>query len=144
MMLYQWLKALHIIAMVAWFAGLFYIFRLFVYHVKFKAQPEMCRAYEEMERKLLYMIMHPAMLATILLGSLLISQNPPVMHAHWFWLKLLCVLCLIAYQIFAGVVRRRFAQGDFFLTEKACRMINEVPTLLLIAIVILVVIKPFT
>lgn len=142
MTLYLWIKALHLIFMVAWFAGLFYIFRLFVYHAKYQAKPELCEAYQVMERKLLYIIMHPAMLFTILFGVLLISLNPAVMHAPWFWLKLVFVACLIAYQIFAGITRRRFASGDFFLTEKQCRFINEVPTLLLIGIIILVVVKP--
>jgi putative membrane protein len=142
MQFYLWLKALHLIAMVAWFAGLFYIFRLFVYHVKHQGNTEMARAYAEMERKLLYIIMHPAMLMTILFGVLLISQNPAVLRAPWFHLKLGLVFLLIAYQIFAGITQKRFARGDYFLSERACRLINEVPTVILIAVVILAVIKP--
>ncbi|HEX5036505.1 MAG TPA: protoporphyrinogen oxidase HemJ [bacterium] len=140
---YLWLKALHLIFMVAWFAGLFYIFRLFVYHAKFKDKPEMRDAYTLMERKLLYMIMHPAMALTILFGFLLILQNPAVLRAPWFHAKLLLVFLLVCYQVFCGITHKRFARGDFFLSEKACRMINEAPTFLLIAIVILVVVKPF-
>ncbi|MCE9625114.1 MAG: protoporphyrinogen oxidase HemJ [Deltaproteobacteria bacterium] len=130
--------------MVAWFAGLFYIFRLFVYHAKFQGQAEMRAAYQVMEKKLLYIIMHPAMLLTLILGVLLISQNPSVLRAPWFHVKLLAVAALIAYQIFAGIVAKRFARGDFFLSEKACRMINEIPTLLLVVIVIMVVVKPWS
>ncbi len=141
-MLYLWLKAFHIIFMVAWFAGLFYIFRLFVYHAKYRDQANLCQAYQVMERKLLYMIMHPAMLLTILFGGLLISLNPAVLRAPWFHLKLLAVAGLIGYQIFCGVVAKRFARGDFFLSERACRFLNEVPTVLLIVIVIMVVVKP--
>lgn len=141
-MLYLWLKAFHIIFVVAWFAGLFYIFRLFVYHVKFKDQENMRRAYSLMERKLLFIIMYPAMMLTLLLGALLIAVNPAVLAAHWFHLKLFSVLLLIAYQGLASVTHARFARGVFFLSERSCRMINEIPTLLLIAIVILVVIKP--
>jgi protoporphyrinogen IX oxidase len=144
MTFYLWLKAFHIIFMVAWFAGLFYIFRLFVYHVKFKDQSNMAQAYSLMERKLLYMIMHPAMLFTILFGILLITANPPVLRVPWFHAKLLGVALLIAYQIFAGVVQKRFSREDYFLSEKACRIINEVPTVLLIVIVILVILKPGT
>jgi putative membrane protein len=140
---YLWLKALHLIFMVAWFAGLFYIFRLFVYHAKFRDKPEMREAYTLMERKLLYMIMHPAMALTILFGFLLIVQNPSLLQAHWFHAKLLLVFLLVCYQVFCGITHKRFARGDFFLSEKQCRMINEVPTFLLIAIVILVVVKPF-
>jgi putative membrane protein len=141
-MAYLWLKALHLIFLVAWFAGLFYIFRLFVYHAKFKDKKEMREAYTLMERKLLYIIMHPAMALTILFGFLLIVQNPAVLSAAWFHAKLLLVLFLVVYQVFAGITHKRFARGDFFLSEKACRIINEVPTLLLIGIVILVVVKP--
>lgn len=140
---YLWLKALHLIFMVAWFAGLFYIFRLFVYHAKFKDKPEMREAYTLMERKLLYMIMHPAMALTILFGFLLIVQNPSLLQAHWFHAKLLLVFVLVCYQVFCGITHKRFARGDFFLSEKACRIINEVPTLILTGVVILVVVKPF-
>lgn len=143
-MLYLWVKAFHLIFMVAWFAGLFYIFRLFVYHRHFKDQENMTRAYATMERKLIYVIMHPAMLFTILLGVLLIAMNPSVLRAPWFHVKLLGVAGLIGYQIFAGIVAKRFARGDFFLSEKACRFINEVPTLLLFLIVIMVVVKPWS
>ncbi len=142
-MAYLWLKAFHIIAMVAWFAGMFYIFRLYVYHAKHRSAPALCAAYTTMERKLLYAIMHPAMAVTILFGLLLIRENPMVLHAAWFHAKLLGIACLIAYHFFAGYTHRRFAAGDFFLSEKACRMINEIPTLILIAVVILVVVKPF-
>jgi len=141
-MSYLWLKAFHIIFMVAWFAGLFYIFRLFVYHAKFQNEPKMREAYTLMERKLLYIIMHPAMALTILFGFLLIAQNPSVLSAAWFHAKLLLVLFLVIYQIFAGITHKRFARGEFFLSEKACRVINEVPTLILIGVVILVVVKP--
>lgn len=139
---YLWLKAFHLIAMVAWFAGLFYIFRLFVYHVKFKDRPELGQAYGLMERKLLYVIMYPAMLMTVLFGILLISLNPSVLRAGWFHLKLFAVLLLVAYHIFSSVVHRRFSKGNFFLSERACRLLNEVPTLILIVVVILAVVKP--
>lgn len=102
----------------------------------------MRHAYATMEKKLLYMIMHPAMLLTIVLGVIMLWMNPATLEQPWFLAKILAVVALIAYQIFAGITRRKFAQGDFFLTEKACRLINEVPTLLLIAIVILAIIKP--
>ena len=142
--LYLWLKAFHIIFMVAWFAGLFYIFRLFVYHVKFKDKPELAQAYTLMERKLLYIIMHPAMFLTIVFGGLLIWQDRSVLSAPWFHMKLFAVLLLIAYQMLAGMTAKRFAMGDYYLSERACRILNEIPTILLIAIVILVVVKPGT
>lgn len=139
---YLWIKALHLIFLVAWFAGLFYIFRLFVYHVEHRGESNMAAAYSVMERKLLYIIMHPAMLLTLLFGVLLIAANPPVLQAGWFHAKLGLVLLLICYQILAGITHKRFVQGNYWLSEKACRIINEIPTLLLILIVILAVVKP--
>jgi putative membrane protein len=141
-MIYLYFKSFHLISMVAWFAGLFYIFRLYVYHVKFKDQPLMAQAYTLMEKKLLYIIMHPAMLLTLIFGIAMIVMNPTLIHQGWLQAKLGAVLLLIAYQIYAGKVHKRFARGEYFLSEKACRMINEIPTLLLIIIVLLAVLKP--
>lgn len=143
-MLYLWIKSFHIIFMVAWFAGLFYIFRLFVYHVKFKDRVEMAEAYSLMEKKLLYTIMHPAMLLTLGFGITLIILNPTLLKAPWLHFKLVGVALLIAYQIFAGIVHKRFKNGKYILSEKACRLINEVPALLLIMIVLLVILKPWS
>src|SRR5579883_2382566 len=141
-MAYQWIKAFHLVAMVAWFAGLFYIFRLFVYHVKYKDREGMRTAYEEMERKLMRIIMDPAALVTIGLGIWLVVLNPGYLKQGWLHVKLLCVLLLLGYHGLAGVTRARFARGNFWLSERACRMINEVPTLLLLIIVIMAVVKP--
>jgi len=140
---YLLLKALHFISLVAWFAGLFYIFRLFVYHVKFKDQANMAQAYSLMERKLLYVIMHPAMTLTLIFGTGMLILSPSLLERGWMHTKLFCIILLIAYQIFAGVTHRKFKAGDYFLSEKACRFLNEVPTLLLIAIVFLAIFKPF-
>ncbi|MCB1214667.1 MAG: protoporphyrinogen oxidase HemJ [Deltaproteobacteria bacterium] len=139
---YLWLKAFHLIFMVAWFAGLFYIFRLFVYHARHQDEPKLAQVYTVMERKLLYIIIHPAMLMTILFGVLLISMNPSVLRAGWFHGKLAMVFGLIGYQILSGITYKRFAQKDFYLTEKQCRWINEIPTIFLIGIILLVVLKP--
>lgn len=142
MTLYLWLKAFHLIFMVAWFAGLFYIFRLFVYHAKYQEEAKLAQAYTVMERKLLYIIMHPAMLLTLIFGGLLITLDPGILKAPWFHGKLAMVLGLIGYQILAGITHQRFARGDFYLNEKQCRLINEIPTLCLIGIILLVVLKP--
>lgn len=129
--------------MVAWFAGLFYIFRLFVYHVKNKDNLQIVTVFQTMERKLLYMIMHPAMLFTLIFGILMLIKNPTLLKQGWMHVKLLLVLILMGYQIFCGIVAKKFSQGDYFLSEKACRIINEVPTLLLIGIILLVILKPW-
>jgi len=140
---YLWFKALHLIFMVAWFAGLLYIFRLFVYHVKFKDQKNMTEAYTLMEKKLLYMIMHPAMTLTLVFGIGMLTLNPSLLKQGWIHAKLFCVALLIGYQVFAGITHKKFKRENYFLSEKACRIINEVPTLLLIAIVFLAIFKPF-
>lgn len=144
MSLYHWIKAFHLIFMVAWFAGLFYIFRLFVYHVKYRDKPEVTAAYGVMERKLLYVIMHPAMMFTLIFGLVLSWLNPSVWHWGWFHTKLLFVAILIGYQIYAGITHKRFLKGDYRLSEKACRIINELPTLCLIIIMLLVILKPYS
>lgn len=141
--MYTYLKAFHLIFIITWFAELFYIFRLYVYHAKHQNKKETCQIFETMEYKLLYYIGHPSMAITLILGITLLVQNPALMKQGWVHAKIFLVLMLIGYQIFAGITRRRFAKGDFFLTEKACRFINEVPSVLLVAIVLLAILKPF-
>ncbi len=101
----------------------------------------MAEAYTLMERKLLHIIMHPAMTLTFIFGLGMVYLNPSFLKAGWFHFKLLGVAVLLGYQIFSGVVHKRFARGDFFLSEKSCRIINEVPTLCLVLIVFWVVFK---
>lgn len=141
-MSYGWLKALHIISFVAWFAGLFYIFRLFVYHVENRDKPDVVAVLEVMERRLHRVICIPAMIATTVFGGLLLYGTPQYLQTSWFHVKAGALLFLFGYQFLAGKVRRDFARGDIRLTSKQCRMINEVPTLLLIVIVGMAVVKP--
>lgn len=140
---YPWFKAVHLIAMVAWFAGLFYIFRLFVYHVKHQDEPSVAATLTTMEDKLLRIIMMPAMLTTCLFGTLMIWTIPGFLRQGWLHVKLLCVVGLIAYHMFSIRVHKQFAQKEYTLSEKACRMINEAPTILLFVIVFMAVLKPF-
>lgn len=102
----------------------------------------MAEAYSVMEKKLLYAISHPAMALTLGFGIWMLILNPSLMKQTWLHAKLGAVALLIAYQIFSGITFKRFKKGDYFLSEKACRWINEVPALLLIVIVLLVVLKP--
>jgi len=143
MSLYLSIKALHLISMVCWFAGLFYIFRLFVYHRMKAESAEACALLEVMERKLLNYITVPASIATLIFGLWLLALNPALLHGAWIWVKLCFVFVLFGYQDFSRVTRKRFAKRDFFLSEKACRMTNELPTLVLIAVVFLAVLKPW-
>lgn len=142
-MLYLWLKALHIIALVCWFAGLFYLPRLFVYH----AMSEDNTSHERfctMERKLYRGIMTPSMLATVALGIGLISLNPSFYFSQgWMHAKLTLVAVLIGYHFMCGAQMKRFVRGENQRSHVFYRWFNEAPVLVLLAVVILVVVKPF-
>ena len=140
----NWLRALHIISVVAWFAGLFYIFRLYVYHVENRDDPSVVKVLEVMERRLYRAICWPAMVATTVFGVLLWSTNfAGYLQVGWFHVKLTALAFLFGYHFYSGKVRKDFAAGRVNLTSKQCRMINEVPTLLLLVIVTMAVVKPF-
>lgn len=139
---YGWFKALHIISFVAWFAGLFYIFRLFVYHVENKDKPDVTAVLEVMERKLLRIICTPAMVLTTIFGLGLLHEMPGYAQQGWFHVKLGALFFLFGYHGYASKIRKKFAAREFVLTSKQCRMVNEVPTVLLILIVTMVVLKP--
>ena len=136
----HWLIALHIISFVCWFAGLFYLPRLFVYHAmtKEKAVSEQLKV---MEHKLYYYIMWPAMAATYLTGfSLLVVVGYPGL---WFTIKLIFVGLLTVYHFFCDYYLHRFDDDKNEKSHKFFRMFNEVPTIGLIVIVILAVVRPF-
>jgi len=138
-----WIKSFHIIAMVAWFAGLFYLPRIFVYHAGHRDGPvheQLC----VMEYKLYKYIMWPAMVVTIALGiTLAWIQWDGVSGGIWFWLKMVLVVVLLAFHIHNGMVVKTFAAGENTRPHTFYRKYNEIPTLVLIAIVILVMVKPF-
>ena len=142
-MLYLWIKALHIIALVCWFAGLFYLPRLFVYHAMSEDQPSRER-FIVMERKLYRGIMGPAMVASLVFGIWLIALNPAIFQSGaWIHAKLTLVVFLIGYHHMCGAQVKRFARGENTRSHVFYRWFNEVPVLILLAIVILVVVKPF-
>jgi protoporphyrinogen IX oxidase len=141
-MSYVWLKAGHVIAVIAWYAGLFYIFRLYVYHVQRRNEGAVVAALEVMERRLLRAIMAPAALISVSLGLAMLHQAPLLLRAGWLHAKLGAVVALLAYHGLAIWVRRQFAAGRYVLSERACRALNEVPTVLLVIIVIAVIVKP--
>lgn len=134
-------KSLHIIAVISWLAGLLYLPRLFVYHTQVKIGSEMDKTFQIMERKLLYFIIHPAMLASILLGAGLAYFLG--FDAIWLHLKASLVILLIGFSFFLSKCRKNFAMGKNKHSEKFYRIINEVPTILMILIVFLVIFKPF-
>lgn len=138
-----WIKALHLISMVAWFAGLFYMFRLLVYQVENRERDEVVAVLRVMSERLLRVITTPAMLATLIFGLGLLVLNPAYLTLPWIHVKLTLVAGLVGYHMYVARVRRRFELGDFYLTPAQCRVRNEIPTLFLIAIVLLAVLRPF-
>lgn len=138
-----WIKALHIIAVICWFAGLFYLPRLFVYHSMAEDTVSQER-FKLMERKLYYGIMMPSAILAIFFGAWLISYQPQFyLTQHWMQAKLVGVLGLIIFQLYCNTLRLAFKQNRNRHSHQFYRWINEIPTLLLIIIVILVVVKPF-
>lgn len=124
--MYLAIKSLHIISVVAWFAGLFYIFRLFVYHRKSSSNAEICELLCTMERRLLQVIIFPASTITILSGIVLLNFNRVFLEQKWLWLKLLLVFGILIYQVFSYWTYSRFRRQIFFLSERSCRFINEI------------------
>ena len=141
--MYAWVKAFHVIFMVTWFAGLFYLPRLFVYHAQTEDQPGRTR-FETMERKLYRGIMAPGAILTIAFGSWLIYLRGLdwFLAAGWLHLKLALVTALIAYHVYLGVLMRRFATGANRHGHRYYRWLNEAPVLVLVAAVLLAVLKP--
>lgn len=137
-------KALHLIAMVAWFAGLFYMFRLFVYHTENADKPQVCETLKVMERRLYKVITVPAMVATWIFGLTMIGLNPEIMKSGgWLHAKILFVFLLSGYMGLIGKTVKRYAADDIAYSSKTCRILNEVPTVFLILIVFLAVLRPF-
>ncbi|MBN9076210.1 MAG: protoporphyrinogen oxidase HemJ [Rhizobiales bacterium] len=141
-MLYLWLKAFHIIAVIAWMAGMLYLPRLFVYHADAEIGSVQSETFKIMERRLLKAIINPAMIAVWLLG-LYLAWSGGWFSAGWLHAKIALVLVMSAvHGYYVGAVRA-FAEDRNKKSSRHWRMMNEVPTLLLIGIVILVVVKPF-
>jgi protoporphyrinogen IX oxidase len=139
----KWLLALHVISMVCWFAGLFYLPRLFVYHTNAKDSISIER-FKIMERRLYYCITTPAALLTTFFGLWLLSLDYSYYATlNWMHLKLLLVAILWAYHIACGYYTYQFKQDNNRKHEKFFRFFNEIPTILLIAIVILVIVQPY-
>lgn len=143
--LYPWSKALHIISVIAWMAGIFYLPRLFVYHVEeVGSGTEADLLFQKMEMKLLRMIMNPAMVSTWLFGLLMVFTPGIVDWSQfWPWPKAIAVLAMTWFHHWLGLRRKDFLRGENTVTGRGYRMMNELPTLLMIVIVISVVVRPF-
>ena len=140
--LYLWVKAVHVIAVISWMAGMLYLPRLFVYHCEAEPGSRQSETFKVMERRLLTIIINPAMVATWALG-LWLAWDSGVYKAGWFHAKFALVVLLSGVHGFFVRCVRDFAADQNQRPQKFYRLINEVPTLLMIGIVILVVVKPF-
>ncbi len=141
--LYRVILALHVIAVMSWMAGILYLFRLFVYHAT-ETEKVVRDRFEFMERRLHTIIVHPAMGISLILGLTMISLNANLLKQPWMHGKLLLVVGMIVMSIWAGKIRRELAAGVSRFSDRNFRLLNEVPTLLMIGIVFLVILKPWT
>ena len=140
---YDWLKVAHIIAVISWLAAMFYMPRLFVYHTKAASGSEMDLTFQVMERKLLRLIMTPAMVAPYLFGLLSAYVYGFAALGTWFHIKMLAVLGLTLMHGLMAKWRKAFCLGQNKHSERFYRVINEVPVVLMITAVVMVVVKPF-
>jgi putative membrane protein len=140
--LYLWLKALHVIAIIAWMAGMLYLPRLFVYHCESEPGSQQSETFKVMERRLLRAIINPAMVVSWVVGLWLMWAGG-FLVSGWMHAKLLLVLAMTAMHGFLSCWVRAFAADRNLHSQKFYRFINEVPTILMIGIVILVIVKPF-
>ncbi len=139
---YPWIKALHVIAVISWMAGLFYLPRLFIYHLDAEPGSVQSETFKVMERRLFQVIMNPAMILSWILG-LDIAWQIFGFEGIWLQLKLLAVMLLTVTHIYFGVAVSRFGRDERMGTPRFWRLVNEIPTILMIVIVLLVVVKPF-
>ena len=140
---YSWIKAFHIIAVMSWMAGMLYLPRLFVYHARARKGFEPSETFKIMERRLLRYIMTPAMLASFLFGGLMLWANPALLEQPWMHGKLLLVFLMAGVHGFLAKSVKTFAKDKNTRSDRFYRYLNEVPTLFMVLIVILAVLKPF-
>ena len=139
---YDWLKALHVIAIISWMAGMLYLPRLFIYHCDAEKGSQQSETFKVMEGRLLRVIMNPAMIVAWVLGLWLMWQAG-FWKSGWMYAKLLSVLALSACHGYFSAAVRAFAEDRNTKPPRHWRLMNEVPTLLMIVIVVLVIVKPF-
>lgn len=145
-MAYYWFKAFHIVGFVVWFAGLFYLVRLFIYHVEAFEKPEPARSilteqFQIMEKRLYSLITTPGMLLTIAMAIGLISTEPQVLHDTWLHIKLTLVVLLVGYHHYCARLMKQLAAGQCKWGSQQLRGLNEVPTVFLVLIVLLAIFK---
>ena len=141
---YPWLKALHVIAVIAWMAGMFYLPRLYIYHCETKPGSAESERFKVMETKLLRLIINPAMIAAWIFGGALVSIPGVVdWSSGWSWVKAIAVILMAGFHGALSKWRREFLNDRNRKTARFYRLANEVPTVLMVIIVIMVIVRPF-
>lgn len=142
---YQWIKALHVISVIAWMAGLFYLPRLFVYHAEVVGQTGNSNdLFQTMERRLLRAIMNPAMIAAWIFGLLMAATPDRIDWSQsWPWIKMAAVLGMTWFHMWCARTRKAFESGTNKKSGRHFRIMNEVPTFFMIIIVVMVIVQPF-
>ena len=140
----DWIKALHVIAVIFWMAGMMYLPRLFVYHSQAVPNGEMEKALILQEHRLLKIIINPAMIIAFIFGVILVAiRHDQLAGLSWLWVKLAAVFALFYIHGLLAGDRKKFARGERPRSEKFYRMLNEVPAFLIIIIVIMAIVEPF-
>ena len=139
---YLWIKSLHVIAVISWMAGMLYLPRLFIYHIDSQPESDQARTFSIMEKRLMRIIMTPAMILSWLFG-LFIAWDIYGFSGGWLHAKLLAVVLLTATHVYFAKAVTAFEQGRYIKNARFWRLANEIPTILMIFIVIMVIVKPF-
>jgi putative membrane protein len=139
---YLWVKSLHVIAVISWMAGMLYLFRLYVYHAQ-ETVPAVMERFVVMERRLLRAITTPAMLVALATGIYMLVQQPALLHQPFMHAKLTLVLGMLAMHGMGSAWRKRLEKDPHFKSHRFFRVMNEIPTLLMIGIVIFIIVRPF-
>ncbi len=140
---YLWLKALHVISVMAWMAGLLYLPRLFAYHAESKVGSEQSETFKTMESRLLRIIMNPAMIAAWLFGILMITANPSLFEHGWMHVKFMLVIIMSILHMVFSKWRKNFAVDKNVKSAKFYKLWNEAPAAIMVIIVIMAVAEPF-
>ncbi len=145
-MAYSWFKAFHIVGIVVWFAGLFYLVRLFIYHLEANEEPEPARTilknqYQIMEKRLYNIITNPGMFLTVAMAIGLLTTEPEVLKQGWLHVKLGFVVLLLGYHHYCKRLMKQLAKDECKWSSQQMRALNEAPTVMLVVIVLLAVFK---
>ena len=141
-MFYDIIKSLHIVAVISWMVGLLYLPRLYVYHNETKNSSEMDTTFLKMEYRLYNYIMNPALLVSFLLGLYLLYENKYLLYENYFLIKFFMVLILMLFHLYLNSLYKDFKKGYRNKKTKFYRIINEIPTILMILIILLIIVKP--